>query len=122
MSALMVLSALAFATQAAPIPAEHLSVRDVAYEDMTKGHSAKAVTALEASLKDNPGDPATLINLGTAHARMGDDESAARAFRAALNSPIRYRLELADGTWVDSRVAARRALMRLESHGTLASR
>ena len=46
---------------------------------------------------------------------------AAKAFEAAINSNTRYELELADGTWVDSRRAARRALDTLQHSSQLAA-
>lgn len=87
--------------------------RDVAFETLSSGRSAEAAAALEESLRQDPRDPATLINLGTAYARLGDEARAAQAFRAAMTSRTRYQLELADGTWGDSRAVARRGLDRL---------
>jgi len=59
-------------------------------------------------------DPSRLINLGTAYARLGRTAEAARAYDAAIGSPIRYDLELASGRYMDSRWAARTALANLE--------
>jgi hypothetical protein len=51
-----------------------------------------------------------------------DHKEALSAFRAAVSTPVRYDLELADGTWVDSRFAARRALSGLLAANRMASR
>lgn len=90
---------------------------DAAYEQLAAGEARAAITRLEAALVENPGDPALLINLGSAYAETGDLDRAATAYRAAADSEDRYRLELADGQWVDSRTAARRALQTLEARG-----
>jgi cytochrome c-type biogenesis protein CcmH/NrfG len=90
---------------------------DAAYEQMVGGEMQAAITRLEAALAENPGDPALLINLGSAYTETGQLDRAAEAYRAAEASEQRYRLELAGGEWVDSRTAARRALMTLEARG-----
>ena len=91
-----------------------LEQRDVAYEALAAGEARAAVTALEALRTENPEDPALLINLGSVYVAIGDLERAAESYRAAAASDIRYQLELADGSWVDSRRAARTALLALE--------
>ncbi len=91
-----------------------LEQHDVAYEALAAGEARAAVTALEALRGENPGDPALLINLGSAYAELGDLDRAEECFRQASASDIRYELELADGSWVDSRRAARSALLDLE--------
>lgn len=125
MTATLVLTALLAAAQAsaaAPAqPAGDIELREVAYEALSDGRSAEAIVALEARLRESPSDPATLINLGTAHAQQGNAAAAAKSFRAAMASDTRYRLELSDGSWVDSRVAARRALEGLERSRSLAA-
>lgn len=88
--------------------------REVAYEELSQGDAQAAVTALEALRADNPNDPALLINLGAAYQTLGDLARAEAAYRAAAGSEIRYQMELADGSWVDSRRAARSALRALE--------
>jgi len=90
---------------------------DAAYEQLANGEAQTAIVRLEAALAENPGDPALLINLGSAYVETGDLDRAAAAYRAAESSQDRYRLELADGQWVDSRTAARRALQTLEARG-----
>ncbi len=91
-----------------------LEQHDVAYEALASGEARSAVAALEALRGENPGDPALLINLGSAYAELGQLDRAEACFREAADSNIRYQLELADGSWVDSRRAARTALLNLE--------
>ncbi|WAT17550.1 tetratricopeptide repeat protein [Aurantiacibacter sp. MUD11] len=89
--------------------------RDVAYESVAAGDMQTAIANLEAARAENPGDPALLINLGAAYAATGDFARAEEAYRAAIASNDRYELELADGQWIDSRRAARLALLSLEN-------
>lgn len=87
--------------------------QDVAYDTLAAGDAREAVANLEALRVENPGDPALLINLGSAYAQLGDVTRAEAAFREAADSETRYQLELADGSWVDSRRAAQTALRQL---------
>jgi cytochrome c-type biogenesis protein CcmH/NrfG len=96
--------------------------KDVAFEDLSAGRTAQAIATLEAKLLEEPNDPAVLINLGTAYSRTGETQRAEAAFQAALESDTFYQLELADGSWSDSRQAARRALESLDRKTTLAMR
>lgn len=93
---------------------QQTQVTDVAYETLAAGEARQAIDNLEALLVQNPGDPALLINLGSAYAQVGDTAKAAQYYREAAASETRYQLELADGSWVDSRRAARTALLRLQ--------
>ncbi|PNU05984.1 hypothetical protein [Novosphingobium guangzhouense] len=95
---------------------------DVAYTELATGRSQAALAKLEASGAAQSNDPATLINLGYAYAQVGDTAKALAAYRTAINSSVRYDLQLADGSWVDSRYAARRALSGLMSGRTVAAR
>ena len=79
-----------------------------------KGEYRQAVAELRQGSVTQVNDPARLINLGTAYARLGDVSRASEAFRRAMYSDARYDLELADGTVIDSRDAARMALANLE--------
>ena len=123
MPATLVLAALAAAAQLTSTPgAEPTTIeqREVAYEAIAAGRADDAIRTIEARLVADPDDPALLINLGAAYARRGDSERAARAFQAAIDSDTRYELELADGSWTDSRHAARRALETLQRSAQLA--
>jgi Flp pilus assembly protein TadD len=86
---------------------------EVAYDALAAGEARDAVTRLEELRTENPDDPALLINLGSAYATLGDVARAEAMFRAAATSDTRYQLELADGSWVDSRRAAQTALRQL---------
>jgi len=117
-------SALLLYTQAAAVPAPApaqpaaIEQKDVSFDALAEGRTEQAIAALRAQLQADPADPATLINLGSAYAQRGDRAGAAAAYRAAAASEVRYNVELADGSWVDSRAAARTALRRLEQTRT----
>ncbi|MET1755313.1 hypothetical protein ABVV53_07560 [Novosphingobium sp. RD2P27] len=98
---------------APPAAVEEAGVSDVAYTELSAGDANGAIRKLEGSASES-NDPALLINLGTAYAQQGATDKALAAFRAAIASRERYELELADGTWMDSREAARSALARLQ--------
>ncbi len=91
---------------------------DVAYEAMAKGNTDAAIAQLQGQARS---DPAALINLGSAYARKGMRSEAMACFTAAMAGE-RSELQLADGSWMDSRRAARIAAARLERAGTLAAR
>lgn len=114
LAAIIVATALAQATPAAALD-------DVAYTELSSGNANAAVRKLEESGMDRT-DPALLINLGTAYARQGATDKALAAFRAAIASSDRYDLELADGSWMDSREAARQALAKLQRTTAQAAR
>jgi len=117
---LLPLVALAFATPAA---AQSIVVNgaeesdstplSVAYEELKAGRNDAAVDKLTHSTLDRD-DPSRLINLGTAYARLGKTADAQTAYKAAITSSIRYDVELANGTYMDSRWAARTALANLD--------
>jgi len=93
---------------------QQYETRDVAYEQLHSGDAAAALIELEAALADHPDDPAILINLGSAHSALGNLERAEFYYNAARNSSQDYRLELANGRWMDSREAAGLALASVE--------
>jgi tetratricopeptide (TPR) repeat protein len=92
---------------------------DVAYTELSEGRNQEAIERINENDSLRSDDPARLINLGTAHARLGQIEMARTMFEAALHSD-RFELELADGSWVDSKVAATSALERLDNGTQLA--
>lgn len=116
----LLLSAQASASVPTPTPAPMPSIetKEVAFEALSEGRPDQAIATLQRQLAAEPADPATLINLGSAYAARGNRAQAADAYRAAIASETRYRLELADGSWVDSRLAARIALRRLDQAQT----
>lgn len=93
---------------------------DVAYEDMSQGRNEAAISHILAN-RALAEDPAALINLGTASARMGDAAKARDYYNAAATSRTVVYLELADGSWMDSRRAARAAMDGL-AKGAFAAR
>lgn len=86
---------------------------NVAYPALSAGQNRDAIAQILADKTIDASDPSRLINLGSAYARIGRADLAETMFRAAIRSDIRYDLELADGTMMDSRAAARLALSRL---------
>lgn len=95
---------------------------DVGFDELSQGDAKAAVARIRANRALDVDDPAALINLGTATARLGDQAQAMAYYRAAATSRTSYELELADGRWVDSRRAARGAMARLAHGEALASR
>lgn len=95
---------------------------DVGYEELRNGNPAAAIEQIKGNRTLEYNDPAALINLGTAYARLGRKDEAHRAYAAAILSTERYDLQLADGEWIDSRDAARLAIHYLADNRTLALR
>lgn len=93
---------------------------DVAYAQLAAGQTRAAIARIEGNRELSQDDPARLINLGTAYARLGDAARARSLYLAAVQSGDRYDLELATGQWLDSRRAARLALELLGTGSTLA--
>ena len=87
---------------------------DVAFEELSEGNNSAAIKRIEQNAELQNDDPARLINLGIAHARQGAEREARAMFTAAAQTDTRYRLETAQGEWIDSRVLARRALAMLD--------
>lgn len=114
---LTALIASALVGQAALIPAAEPvaagPLSEVAYSELASGQSEAALRKLKASGAKQSVDPAVLINLGAAYAATGQSAKAINAYRAAIACRERYDLQLSDGTWMDSRLAARTALKRL---------
>ena len=93
---------------------------DVGFRELVGDSPAAAVDRITASMGFDADDPAALINLGTAQARLGRMDAARESYRLALASRQRYDLELQDGTWMDSRQAARVAIKMLAKGHSLA--
>jgi hypothetical protein len=72
---------------------------EVAFEELATGRPEQAIAKIEAHGANVSRDPAALINLGRT-------EKALEYYRTAIESDVRYDLELADGRWMDSRRAA----------------
>ena len=86
----------------------------LASASLADGEAVKAIGMLEAQLKQSPGDPALLINLGIAHAQTGNEAEAREQFDAALASRDVIELDTADGRTTNSRRLARQAIAMLE--------
>jgi Tfp pilus assembly protein PilF len=95
---------------------------DVGYEELRTGKPEAAIEQIKGNRQLEYNDPAALINLGTAYARLGRKDEAHSAYAAAILSTERYDLQLAGGEWIDSRAAARLAIHYLEDNRTLALR
>lgn len=107
-----------FTTLIAAAIAAQPAANDVGYAQLVAGQDNAAITVINRQ-SETADDPARLINLGVAYARMGDTARARAMFRAAHTAPERVELETAAGEWVYSRVLARRGLAMLDS-GALA--
>ena len=124
MPASLALAGLLFAQVAQPaITVEAAPDRiDVGYPELIADRPADAIDRIRANRRLEVDDPAAQINLGTAKARLGDRAAARGHYISALASRERYDLELADGTWMDSRAAARLAIRMLAKGQELALR
>ena len=91
---------------------------NIGYEELVAGDPAGALEVIEGQSGAKSEDPARLINHGVALARLGRHESARERFQQAARLDDRYRLETADGSWVDSRVLARRGLAMIDEGRT----
>lgn len=76
----------------------------------------EAIRLLEQARLENPNDPAILINLGIAHAQIGQDDEARALFSSVLGMRAAMDLATSGGRVADSRQLARRA-MRMLDHG-----
>jgi tetratricopeptide (TPR) repeat protein len=121
MAATLLLAGILLSQSAALIEPQTGQVErsDVAYEELAQGRTDEAIARLRARAGD---DPAALINLGTAYARKGMRQEAMACFDAAMASDDRYELQLPDGSWMDSRRAARIAARKLEQGGAFSMR
>lgn len=124
MAQTFILAALLAAQSAAPaVLVEARTDRvDVGYSELAAGQPQAAIERIQANRAVDANDPAALINLGAAHARMGEVADARAYLSAAIATPDRYELQLADGRWMDSRRAARLAMGMLQEGKTLAVR
>lgn len=123
MAATLLIAGLMLAQSASAITVEAQPQTDlVGYQALAAGRPDLAIERISANPVTNSDDPAALINLGTAYARTGDHAAAVARYQAALISRDRYDLELADGRWMDSRAAARLAIVMLRKGEALALR
>lgn len=90
------------------------AANELAAQPLAEGESVRAIAMLKSALRDSPEDPALLINLGIAYAQGGNDAEARESFEAAMASRNVIELETANGSEIDSRRLARRALSMLD--------
>lgn len=108
------------ATPSAPDADGAVERMEVGYSELARGQPQAAIARINANLQE--GDPTALINLAAANARLGRPDDARRLLHAARYNAERFDVQLADGSWMDSRSAARIALSRIESRKALAAR
>lgn len=87
----------------------------IGYEALMRGDNERAVTEIMTSDQVSKHDPAKLLNLGRAYARMGRTDDAAQMFMAAMQSRENVELVLADGRVMSSKDAARHAYANLQT-------
>lgn len=87
----------------------------IGYEALMRGDNERAVSQIMTSEQVSKHDPAKLLNLGRAYARMGQTEQAAGYFKAAMHVREGVDLVLADGRVMNSKVAARKAYADLQT-------
>lgn len=119
---LILLPLLAQASVVVNAQPERVERIDVAYEEIAAGRPEMAIARIKANRAVESDDPSRLINLGAAYAQMGDQSRAATYYRGAVASPIRYDVQLSDGSWIDSRRAARKGLETLPTGSVVAVR
>ena len=104
------------AVHAAPSMTGEISYpkESIGYEALMRGDNERAVYQIMANEQVSSGDPAKLLNLGLAYARMGHTDEAAKMFKAVLESRDSVDLVLADGSVMNSKVAARKAYASLQ--------
>ncbi len=124
MHAILVLAAaMATSPGASSTGAETQSASTMVVSEQTaQSQTEAAISRILASGLVEDRDPAALINLGSAYAKLGQKERALAMFRAAIASPERYDLQLTDGRWMDSRAAARLAAAALENDSKIVMR
>jgi Tfp pilus assembly protein PilF len=93
---------------------------ELGYDALMSGDNQRAVDDIMKNLDARNADPAKLLNLGRAYARMGRNIEAARLFQAAIDSNNQFEVELADGRILPARKAAKLALSQINDR--LASR
>ena len=118
---LLLVSALIAGTMGTAVHAEPSKTDEISYpkesigyEALMRGDNERAVFQIMANEQVSSGDPAKLLNLGRAYARMGHTDEAAKMFKAVLESRESVDLVLADGSVMNSKVAARKAYASLQ--------
>lgn len=84
------------------------------FEALMANDNETALRQLQSSKSVPHNDPARLINLGRAHARLGNEGQARQAFEAAANCKEHFDIILSDGKVMNSRKAAMLSLQSLK--------
>ena len=118
-----ILASLAIAAAAAGNPpvvveGERARGEDIAkgfgYAELATGDDRGAIADIRENGSADAADPARLINLGIAYARIGDTAQARALFEQARDSRDSARLETAEGKWIAARALAERGLRMLD--------
>lgn len=115
-AALLCCGAVQAADKAGEIGYKH---SELGYDALMAGNNEQAAQQILAQAKAEMDDPAKLINLGRAYARMGRYAEAAHLFQTAIDSKTEFEVELSDGRVLSSRVAAQMALGQLSDRMAL---
>lgn len=116
MSALIAVSCAGVAQAQSPKSGEiGYSLGSLGYDALVAGDNDRAIAQILADEKISRNDPARLINLGQAYARTGRTAEASQLFVAVIESRNEADLILADGSVMNSKDAARKALAKLQS-------
>lgn len=86
----------------------------IGYEALVRGDNEQAISQIMSSEQVSKSDPAKLLNLGRAYARIGETDKAAGYFMAVMQSRENVDLVLADGRVMNSKEAARKAYANLQ--------
>jgi uncharacterized protein HemY len=119
---MLLLGALVVGTISVPAQAKPNAVDEISYpkgsigyEALMRGDNERAVSQIMANEQVSKHDPAKLLNLGRAYARMGMTGKASGYFKAAMQSRDSVDLVLADGRVMNSKDAAREAYANLQT-------
>ena len=112
----LVAGTISVAAQAQPDAVSEISYPkgSIGYEALMRGDNARAISQIITSDQVSKHDPAKLLNLGRAYARMGQTEQAAGYFKSAMQARESVDLVLADGRVMNSKVAAREAYINMQ--------
>jgi len=108
--------AISVAVQAQPGAVDEISYPrgSIGYEALMRGDNQRAISQIMASEQVSKHDPAKLLNLGRAYARIGQIEQAEGYFKAVMQARDSVDLVLADGRVMNSKVVAREAFANLQ--------
>lgn len=112
----LVAGTISVAAHAKPGAVDEISypMGSIGYEALMRGDNERAVSQIITSAQVSKHDPAKLLNLGRAYARMGLTGEASGYFKAVLQSRESVDLVLADGRVMNSKDAALRAFASLQ--------